>query len=296
LSRVTPVITELHRTGGFAVAAICSALGVPRSSYYAAVARADGARAEADSEAADEVEAIFREHRRRYGARRISDELARRGRPCGRTRVRRLMRSRSLTPLKTPAKFKPSTSDGGASPPAPNLLLGRDAPAAIDECWVADITYIPLAGGTFIYLASIMDRFSRLVVGWKLGSDLRATLVTDALAMAVRRRRPAPGLIIHTDQGSQYSSGTYLRRLAATGALASMSRRGNCYDNAFMESCFGTLKDEMLDGGQFTCFADAHTELFDYIENYYNRRRIHSSLGRMTPEEFENKHRKLADS
>ncbi len=150
----------------------------------------------------------------------------------------------------------------GAPSPAPNLLLGREPPTAIDQVWVTDITYIPVAGLPWLYLAMVMDLFSRRVIGWKLGPDLRAGLAVDALASALAKRAPtAAGLIAHGDQGSQYGSGAYRRRLESIHALQSMSRRGNCYDNASMESCFGTIKDEMLEGGEFDSPDDAHTEL-----------------------------------
>jgi transposase InsO family protein len=281
------VITTLHNQDAISITALCAALGVARSSYYAHCCEKD--RAVADRLFDEQIGEIFREHRRRYGSRRIAQELSRRGITCSRHRVRRIMSQRGLKALKTPRRFVPRTSDGGAAAPAPNLLLNREAPTSIDEVWVTDITYIPVAGVPWVYLAMVMDLYSRRIIGWKLGPDLRTGLVIDALAAATSKRRPATGLIAHSDRGSQYGSTAYARRLDGIGAIQSMSRRGNCYDNAFMESCFGTIKDEMLEDGQFDSFEDAHTELFDYIEIYYNRKRIHSSLGGIPPEEFETK-------
>jgi putative transposase len=281
------VITTLHNHEAIDIAALCATLGVARSSYYAHCCQSD--RSVADRRLGEQIEAVFREHRRRYGSRRIAQELSRRGITCSRHRVRRIMSQRGLKALKTPRRFVPRTSDGGAAAPAPNLLLNREAPTSIDEVWVTDITYIPVAGVPWVYLAMVMDLYSRRIIGWKLGPDLRTGLVIDALAAATSKRRPATGLIAHSDRGSQYGSTAYARRLDGIGAIQSMSRRGNCYDNAFMESCFGTIKDEMLEDGQFDSFEDAHTELFDYIEIYYNRKRIHSSLGGIPPEELETK-------
>ena len=287
MSPLCEVITSLHNQDAIGIAALCATLGIARSSYYAHCVETD--RAVVDRSLGKQIEAIFREHRRRYGSRRIAQELSRRGACCSRHRVRRIMSQRGLKALKTPRRFVPRTSDGGARAPAPNLLLRREAPSAIDQVWVTDITYIPVAGAPWVYLAMVMDLYSRRIIGWKLGLDLRTGLVVAALAAAANKRRPAAGLITHSDQGSQYGSSAYARRLDAIGAFQSMSRRGNCFDNAFMESCFGTIKDEMLEDGQFDSFQDAQTELFDYIEIYYNRKRLHSSLGGIPPEEFETK-------
>ena len=182
------MITQLREQDSFSIAALCAALGVARSTYYANCS--ESAHSAADRELGDQVEEIFREHRSRYGSRRIAQELARRGVSCGRPRVRRIMSQRGLKALKTPRQFVPRTSDGGASAPAPNLLLDRETPTAIDEVWVADITYIPVAGLPWLYLAMVMDLYSRRIIGWRLGPDLRAGLAVGALASAITKRAP----------------------------------------------------------------------------------------------------------
>jgi transposase InsO family protein len=226
------------------------------------------------------IDDIFWEHKRRYGARRIAVELGARHEPCSRRRVGRLMARLGLVAIQ-PRSFKPRTTDSrhtlGYSP---NLLLDAAPPDGINQLWVGDITYIPLVGDDFLYLALLMDRYSRRIVGWDLQDHLRESLVLTALRAAIATRQPPPGLIHHSDRGGQYR-----RTLARARMPQSMNRAENCYDNAFMESCFGSLKTE-LEMKPYANDAEARKEVPAYIR-YYNTRRRHSALGYLTPEEFE---------
>lgn len=209
------------------------------------------------------------------------------GEPCTRERVRRLMRERGLRALRTP-RFVPRTSDGKAPSPAANLLEGRTPPEKPDEVWAGDITYIPSNGG-WLYLAVVIDLFSRRIVGWHLAEHMKADLVVAALDGALATRSPASGgLIFHSDRGSQYGSGVFRNRLEEHGIEQSMSKKAYPYDNAWTESFMGTLKAEMLGDGIFETLEDARAALFEYIETYYNTKRKHSSLGYRTPSAIEN--------
>lgn len=278
------VIQELAE-GGFPVDALCQTLGVSRSAFYAARQGELCPRQREDHRLRPLIREIFWQHRRRYGARRIASELADRNQPCSRRRVGRLMKEMGLAAIQ-PRSFKPRTTDSrhglGYSP---NLLIDAPPPDGINQCWVGDITYIPLVGGDFLYLALLMDLFSRRIVGWELRENMRETLVISALRAAIRARRPQPGLIHHTDRGGQYAGGEYRKILARAGMLASMCRAANCYDNAFMESCFGTIKREL----EMKPYRDrqlARQEIPGYLR-YYNTRRKHSALGYVAPESFE---------
>ncbi len=231
------------------------------------------------------IEAIFKRHCRRYGYRRIAAELSDAGEVCAPDRIRRIMRQRGLRAIQ-PKTYVPKTSDGRADQPSPNLLLGQPLPAQPDEVWAADITFIPTAAG-WLYLAVVIDLCSRKIVGWSLADHLRADLVIAALQQALGSRRARPGLIFHSDRGSQYGSGPFRELLRAAGIRQSMSARANSYHNAWTESFIGTLKTEMLPDGAFIAHADANTEIFAYIEAYYNTHRKHSSLGYKTPATFE---------
>lgn len=277
------MINDIHQTTGHGVRAICATLGVPRSSYYHAATPSPTRLA--DRDLGDRIEQIFKSHRRRYGYRRIHAELRDMGLTCAPARVRRLMAERGLHALQ-PKTYVPRTSDGRADKPSPNLLLERPHPAEPDRVWAGDITYIPTSTG-WIYLAVVIDLYSRRVVGWALAGHLRTELVGEALRRALASRPVRPGLIFHSDRGSQYGSGAYRRMLAGAGILQSMSARANPYHNAWTESFMGTLKNEMLQGGAFADDTDARIEIFDFIESYYNHRRKHSSLGYQTPAQFE---------
>ena len=232
-----------------------------------------------------QVRAVFWEHKRRYGARRIVRELSKHGTCCGPRRVARLMREMGLKAIQ-PKSFRPRTTDSrhclGYSP---NLLSASPMPRGVDVVWVGDITYIPMAGNGFLYLALLMDLYSRRIVGQEIQANMKEPLVLAALRSAIACRQPGVDLLHHTDRGGQYAGNEYRRVLARARMRQSMSRADNCYDNAFMESCFGSIKREL----EMECYENeviARKEIFEYIR-YYNTRRLHSSLGYLAPEEFE---------
>ena len=231
------------------------------------------------------IREVFWEHRRRYGARRIAHELKAANETCSRRRVRRLMETMGLVAIQ-PRSFKPRTTDSrhtlGYSP---NLLIDAPPPDGINQLWVGDITYIPLVESDFLYLALLMDRFSRYIVGSSLEDNMEESLVLAALQKAITVRQPKPGLIHHSDRGGQYAGAGYRQMLARARMVQSMSRAENCYDNAYMESCFGSIKTE-LEMVPYENQLVARKEIPDYIR-YFNTRRRHSALGYMTPEQFE---------
>ena len=267
---------------GASIRKVCAVLGLPRSSFYHAAAPTP--RQCTDLQIADLIESIFHRHRRRYGYRRLAQELADRGVVCAPARLRRLMAQRGLRALQ-PKSYVPKTSDGRADKPSPNLLHQQPFPTAPNQVWAGDITYIPTAQG-WLYLAVVVDLFSRRIIGWSLGTHLRAELVVAALAQALETRS-VHGTIFHSDRGSQYGSTAFRQLLASAGLRQSMSARANPYDNAWTESFIGTLKLEMLQGGIFGDAADARAEIFDFIDGYYNTHRKHSSLNYQTPVQFE---------
>lgn len=231
------------------------------------------------------IRVLFWKHRRCYGARRIASELRDLGHPCGSRRVSRIMKQQMLRAIQ-PKSFVPKTTDSkhglGYSP---NLLLEAPEPTKLDELWVGDITYVPLRGGSFCYLAILMDRFSRYIMSWQLDMTMTENLVLPVLRRAIGDRQPQADLIHHTDRGGQYASGRYRALLRRAAFRQSMSRAANCYDNAFMESCFGTIKTEL----EMTAYEDHHAarrEIGSYIV-YYLTERKHSALGYLTPQQFE---------
>jgi putative transposase len=270
-----------QKTGG-SIRKVCAVLGEPRSSYY--LASSPTPTQVADAEIGDLIEAIFRRHRRRYGYRRLAQVLADRAVTCAPARIRRLMAQRALRALQ-PKNFVPKTSDGRADKPSPNLLWDQPLPAAPNQAWAGDITFIPTSAG-WLYLAVVIDLCSRRIVGWSLADHMRSDLVLDALRQALATRS-INQTIFHSDRGSQYGSGAFRNALATAGLRQSMSGRANPYDNAWTESFIGTLKHEMLQAGCFDTAADARTEIFEYIEGYYNTHRKHSSIGYQTPNQFE---------
>lgn len=231
------------------------------------------------------VTSIFRSHRRRYGTRRIVEELRDRGHNCGRRRIAKLLKIAGLSAIQ-PKSFKPRTTESrhtlGYSP---NLILDLAEPGEANRLWVGDITYIPVACLGFCYLSTIMDRYSRRIIGWSMGEDMTETLVTKSLRQCITERHPKPGLIHHTDRGGQYAAKGYRSILRRAAMAQSMSRAGDCYDNAFMESCFGTIKTE-LEMTEYESYRAAQKEIAGYI-SYYNFDRKHSSLGYLTPSQFE---------
>ena len=270
-----------QKTGG-SIRKVCVVLGEARSSFYHA--STPTATQMADASLGDLIEAVFRHHRRRYGYRRLAQELSDRGVICAPARIRRIMAQRVLHAIQ-PKTFVPKTSDGRADKPSPNLISGLPLPDAPDRVWVGDITFIPTSAG-WLYLALVIDLCSRRVVGWSLADHMRSDLVLDALLQATKTRLPN-GVIFHSDRGSQYGSASFRNALAEAGMRQSMSARANPYDNAWTESFIGTLKLEMLQDGCFEDAGDAHAEIFEYIEGYYNTHRKHSALGYKTPSQFE---------
>ena len=267
-----------------AVSVVCEVLSVSRSGFYAWQSREVSAREQRDGELTPVVREIFDQHRRRYGARRIAAELAHRGESCGVARVAKLLEQQCLQAIQ-PKSYRPrTTSSRHRLGYSPNLLRGA-APREINEVWVGDITYIPLRDGRFGYLSVLMDLHSRRIVGWEYQETMTESLVLACLRKAIGGRQPPAGLIHHSDRGGQYASTEYRQVLRRSGMQQSMSDADNCYDNAFMESCFGTVKTEL----ELTEYADsleAVRELSGYVI-YYNRDRRHSSLGYLTPAEVE---------
>ena len=271
----------------YPVSDLCGALEVSRSGYYAWARRKPGARAESNLALAAEIEVLFDKNRESYGSPRITAALRQAGRCCNHKRVERLMREQGLQGRQR-GRYRVATTDSGHDEPiAPNRLAEAPACTAPDQVWVTDITYVPTQEG-WLYLAGVLDLYSRKVVGWAMGETLAATLPLAALEMAWEQRRPAKGLLHHSDRGVQYASQDYRGRLLALGLEASMSRKGNCYDNATMESFWSTLKHELVYRCQFRTRAQARQHLFEWIEVFYNRTRLHSSLGYKSPVDFEN--------
>jgi transposase InsO family protein len=269
------------------VAAQCRVLAVSRAGFYAWLGRPESARALARRGLTDAIRLAHAECRQVYGSPRITAELAARGGPtaCENT-VARAMRAAGIAARRR-RRFVPRTTDAAhANPVAPNVL-GRDFAAGLpDRKWACDITYVPTGEG-FLYVAAVMDLCSRRIVGWAMAGHLRAEPCLDALAMALDARRPGPGLLHHGDRGVQYTCGDYRAALAAHGVACSMSRTGDCWDNAAMESFWSTLKRELVDGQQYATRAEATASIFEFIEVFYNRTRRHSALGYVSPEQFE---------
>jgi transposase InsO family protein len=277
------MIEYIRQATGCKIRRICLTLEVPRSSYYHAAEPTPTQLS--DQQIGEVIEEIFKRHRRRYGYRRIWEDLAENNIVCAADRVRRIMRERGLRAIQ-PKTYVPKTSDGRADKPSPNLLLDQPLPAQPDQVWAGDITFIPTSAG-WLYLAVIIDLCSRKIVGWALADHLRSQLVIDALQQALGSRSTAQKPIFHSDRGSQYGSTAYRQLLSQAGMRQSMSARANPYHNAWTESFMGTLKSEMLQDGSFLNDNDARIEIFSYIESYYNTHRRHSSLGYKTPAQFE---------
>jgi putative transposase len=269
----------------FSVKAMCHMLGVQRSGYYAWKRRPPSRREEANLELLEKIREAFETSRHTYGSLRIQHYWQHKGYAFSRHRIRRLMRKAQLVPLKT-AKWHPRTTQQrlGART-APNQLNQDFSATQPNQKWVSDITYIETAEG-WLYLAAILDLYSRRVVGWAMRDRLDAELVESAWHMAVTNRRPAADLLHHSDRGSQYTSAAYWSLLQTAHCRVSMSRTGNCYDNAAMESFFATLKGECATQ-PFPTKTEARSSIFEYIEVWYNRNRLHSSLGYLSPSEFE---------
>ena len=240
---------------------------------------------EREAELRSRIRRIHGASRGTYGSPRVQAQLRRDEVHVGKARVERLMREEGLRG-KVRRRFKRTTDSVHALPIAPNTLERQFAVEAPDRVWAADITYIPLAAG-FTHLAVVLDLFSRRVVGWAMAEHMRTELVEDALDTALGAREPAPNMIHHSDRGCQYASAAYREKLARLGVQVSMSRRGDCYDNAVVESFFGTLKQELVHTARWTTHSEARAAIHDYIEVFYNRRRLHSSIGYQSPADFE---------
>jgi putative transposase len=272
-----------HR-GTWPVDVLCEGLGISRSGFYAWRRRPPSVRARTDAAILQTIRASFVLSDATYGARRMIDEVRDAGHVCGRQRVARLMRGAALRAR--PRRRALPQDRGVRAVIAPNVLDRTFTATAPNQKWVADFTYLWTSEG-WLYVAAVLDLFSRRVVGWSMQTAMTSQLVTDALMMAVWRRGPAPTLLHHSDQGSQYTSEEFQRQLESLGVTCSMSRSGNCWDNAVMESFFSTMKTERCHRKHYPTRQAARADVFDYIERFYNPTRRHSTLGNKSPINFE---------
>ena len=273
------------------VATMCRVLGVSTSGFYTWLERAPSARTQSDARLVDEIKDIHRHSRQTYGMPRVHAELKAQGVRVGGKRVARLMRAAGLQGVSR-RKWVTTTVRDADARPAPDLVQRHFSAAAPDALWVADITYIPTWAG-FLYLAVVLDAFSRRVVGWAMQTHLRSELVLQALEMAYGQRRPGQ-VVHHSDQGTQYTSIAFGTRCREMGVRPSMGSVGDCFDNAMAESFFATLECELLERRRFKSQAEAETAVFDFIEGWYNPQRRHSSLGYLSPLQFEKRHATVA--
>jgi transposase InsO family protein len=264
---------------------MCEALEVSASGYYAWAARPDSPTQQWRQELVGAIEEVHAEVKQRYGSPRMTAELKARGHECSENTVAELMREHGIR-AKAPKRLVRTTDSNHRLPVAANILDRNFEPEGPNQSWCADITYIPTCEG-WLYLAVVEDLFSRMIVGWSMDQTMESRLVVDALGMALARRCPGVGLLTHSDRGSQYASEHYQRLLTEEGITCSMSEVGQCWDNAPMESFFGRLKCEVAPGQMFATRDQARAELFEYLEVFYNRVRRHSSLGFLSPVEFE---------
>lgn len=275
-------------TPEFHVTTMCRVLKVKKASYYAWVNRPPSQHAEDDAQLAEAIAIIHSRSRRTYGSPRVHEELKAQGEQHGEKRVARIMREEGLR-AKAPRRFRVTTDSKHAHPIAPNVLdrqFAVEDGAALDRVWVGDIPYLTTREG-WLYLAIVLDLASRRVIGWAMRHTLEGALTRDALAMALTGRHPDPGALHHSDRGSQYAAGEYQDMITASAMECSMSRRGNCWDNAVAESFFATLKRELADTADWGTRDEARTAVFEYIEVWYNQQRRHSSLGYLSPAAFE---------
>lgn len=276
---------EFIRTGdhGLSVKRACSALGVSRSGYYEFLGRPKSRTRIAREAVAPFIEEAFYANNQRFGSRRVTLELHKAGIPANRKTVQRIMSDMGLFPRQSARRYR---RGGRASDKGANVLNRDFSVSARNEVWCGDITYIPTKEG-WLYLATFLDLFSRKIVGWQVSSRINENLVVDALDSAVSRENPPAGLMVHTDRGSQYTSARFCRELADRGFVQSFSKKGCPYDNAVMESFFRTLKRELPLDRKYESRIEARQEVFKFIELYYNTRRPHSSLGYLSPMEYE---------
>lgn len=269
----------------FRVAVMCRVLRVSRSGYHASLDRPKSEREKERKRLLLLIEDVHKKSRKTYGSPRIYRQLVKDGIACSRGRVARLMRNAGIR-AKQKRKFVATTDSKHDFPVAKNILDRQFDVVAPNKVWAADITYIPTEEG-WLYLAGVLDLCTKTAVGWSMGSSLEKRLVIDALGMAYLRRRPSEGLLHHSDRGCQYASMEYRDLAEEYGMQMSMSRKGNCWDNAPMESFFGTLKKELVHHKKYRSREEARRDIFEYIEVFYNRQRLHSSLGYKSPAEFE---------
>lgn len=267
------------------VTALCRALKVSRGGYYAAQSRPPSHRARANAELLARIRRIHATSRENYGAVKTLTVLRREGIVCGLKRVARLRRLHGIE-AKRRRRFKQAYAARHSEPPAPNLLNRNFAVQAPDRVWATDITFVPTHEG-WLYVAVVVDLYSRRVVGWAMHRRINLPLVIEALTMAIEQRRPNPGLVHHSDQGQLYLATTYRHLLTAHGMVQSMSRKGDCYDNAVVESFFSNLKNELTWHRSFATRDEARSAIFDYIELFYNRERIHQTLDYVSPMQYE---------
>lgn len=277
------VMSEQRGTHG--VEKMAEVLGVARSGFYSWMEGGQSTRAVEEKELVEQIKVIQAEMSRRYGSPRMREELLKRGWHVGKKRVARIMRENALGP-RPKRRFVLTTRSEKGQEVAENLLNRNFAVPAANSVWVSDITYVATSEG-WMYLCTVLDLYSRRVVGWSLSSDLSAELVLMAVAMAVIRRRPPRGLMFHSDRGVQYTSAQFKATADVYGFIQSMSRRGDCWDNACAETFFKTLRAELIRGKIYRSRKEARAEIFEYVEVFYNRKRLHSYLGYLTPTEYE---------
>jgi putative transposase len=270
----------------YSINALCAALNVSRSGYPAWRTREPGARAQTEAVLLPLIAQTHEQSRRTYGSPRVTRVLRELGHRCGHNHIARLMRGAGLR-SRPRARFRVCLTDSNHDLPiAPNLLLGRAPAERSDPIWLSDITYVRTGEG-WLYLAGMVDRYSRRCIGWAMGDSLATSLPLAALEVALTQRQPPRGLVHHSDRGVQYASEAYRQRLAAAGVIPSMSRRGNCSDNAIMESFWSSLKRELVHRCEFATRAEAQAAIFEWLEVFYNRERLPSALGYKSPVDFE---------
>jgi putative transposase len=273
----------------FPVNLMCRVLDAPRSGFYAWLDSPESARTRSNRQLLVRIKAVHAESRRAYGSPRIRKALREDGKGPSRRRIARLMKENGIRSVH-PRKFRVTTDSSHKSPLAPNLLQRDFTATAPNQKWVADITYVWTDEG-WLYLAAVLDLYSRRIVGYSLERHLGTELVLNALRMAMDRRQPGPGLLHHSDRGSQYADAVYRAALERWSATCSMSRRGNCWDNAVMESFFKSLKVERIYQTRYATRREARLDIIQWIESFYNSKRIHSALGDVSPAEFEQRAR-----
>jgi transposase InsO family protein len=272
----------------YSIRTLCLVLSVCFSSFYAWKRGESYTLSIEKMNRSERVKKVFEEHRRRYGALRVSKELQAQGLRIGRHQTTTLMKAQGLVAIQPKSYVPKTTNSDHRLGRNRNLLLERASPCRPNEVFVGDITYIPMADGSFLYLATWQDMFSRKIVGWELADNMRSRLVMSALGKAIDRRNLPEGLIVHSDGGGQYASEEFRKLLRDHGFLQSMTRRDNHYDNAMAESLFSRFKAELIGKGVFESYEDAYTEIFEYIEIYYNRKRRHSGIDYQIPSKTNN--------